>query len=116
MSSDGGLGPIDLGEPDPDAATPLSPEADVEPDAETVDAGSEPDGAVEPDAGPEPAAGPEPDAGPAGADQGRTPGPAHSDPVLPHRAWEDDDRAWGGSKGADSDDERYLRDVPPHWS
>ena len=36
-------------------------------------------------------------------------------PVLPTRAWEDDDRAWG-DRGSDGDDERFLREKPPHWS
>ena len=27
--------------------------------------------------------------------------------------WEDDDRAWGGA--VDEDDERILRERPPHW-
>lgn len=33
-------------------------------------------------------------------------------PVLPDRAWEDDDRAWGD---AGDDDDRILRERPPHW-
>jgi len=33
--------------------------------------------------------------------------------VWRNTAWEDDDRAWGG-RGED-DDERILRERPPHW-
>jgi len=29
------------------------------------------------------------------------------------RAWEDDDRAWG--EGANGDEDRIRREVPPHW-
>ncbi|CAM3438300.1 hypothetical protein OCAE111667_09980 [Occultella aeris] len=38
-----------------------------------------------------------------------------SEPTIPNRAWEDDDRAWGDG-ASDSDDDRLRRDVPPHWS
>lgn len=37
------------------------------------------------------------------------PGP----PLIPDRAREDTDEAWGDSADHDS---RYLRDKPPHWS
>lgn len=33
--------------------------------------------------------------------------------VLPDRAWEDDDRAWNDRER--DDDERILRERPPHW-
>ncbi|WP_152192258.1 hypothetical protein [Georgenia satyanarayanai] len=37
-----------------------------------------------------------------------------AEPVLPDRAGEDTDAAWGElPEGAD--DARYLRDKPPHW-
>ncbi|PWD51951.1 hypothetical protein C8046_16160 [Serinibacter arcticus] len=36
-----------------------------------------------------------------------------SQPVIPERAWEDDDRAWGDGGGDDED--RILRERPPHW-
>ncbi len=51
-----------------------------------------------------------------------TPAPATArvapEPVLPVRAAEDTDRAWGGAwrESDDSNDERLLRDKPPHWS
>jgi hypothetical protein len=36
--------------------------------------------------------------------------------VLPTTASEDTDRAWGDWRaGADPDDERLLRERPPHW-
>lgn len=34
-------------------------------------------------------------------------------PVLPDRATEDTAAAWGD--GEEDDDERYLRERPPHW-
>ena len=34
-------------------------------------------------------------------------------PVLPDRAWEDTDSAWGDRSG--DDDDRILRERPPHW-
>lgn len=37
-----------------------------------------------------------------------------SAPVLPDRASEDTDAAWG-ELPTGSDDARYLRDKPPHW-
>lgn len=36
------------------------------------------------------------------------------EPVLPDRAAEDTDAAWGELPEG-SDDARYLRDKPPHW-
>ena len=36
-----------------------------------------------------------------------------SPPLIPDRAREDTDEAWGDSADHDS---RYLRDKPPHWS
>lgn len=33
-------------------------------------------------------------------------------PVIPDRAWEDDDRAWGDGR---DDEDRILRERPPHW-
>lgn len=36
-----------------------------------------------------------------------------SPPLIPDRAQEDTDEAWGDSADHDS---RYLRDKPPHWS
>lgn len=34
--------------------------------------------------------------------------------MVPQRAWEDDPRAWG--EGPEDDDDRLLREKPPHWS
>lgn len=37
------------------------------------------------------------------------------EPVLPQQTWDEDPRAWGEhADGGDSDDERILREVPPH--
>ncbi len=36
-----------------------------------------------------------------------------SPPLIPDRAREDTDEAWGDEADQDS---RYLRDKPPHWS
>jgi hypothetical protein len=35
-------------------------------------------------------------------------------PVLPQQTRDDDPREWGEERGGDSDDERILREVPPH--
>ena len=35
-------------------------------------------------------------------------------PVLPGRSADDSDTGWG-ERPTDDDDERFLRDVPPHW-
>ncbi len=34
-------------------------------------------------------------------------------PLLPDRSADDSDTGWG--EGPDSNDDRLLRDVPPHW-
>jgi hypothetical protein len=36
-------------------------------------------------------------------------------PLIPTRAWEDVDEAWGGSRGGSSRDDEIRRDKPPHW-
>jgi hypothetical protein len=36
-----------------------------------------------------------------------------AEPVLPGRSADDTDTGWG--ERPQDDDERYLRDVPPHW-
>ncbi|MEV7973399.1 hypothetical protein [Cellulomonas sp. NPDC089187] len=36
------------------------------------------------------------------------------DQVTPQRSTDDGDTGWG-ERPADSNDERLLRDVPPHW-
>ncbi len=35
--------------------------------------------------------------------------------VLPNRSKDDVDAAWGDADGGWNDDERFLREVPPHW-
>ncbi|WP_127573476.1 hypothetical protein [Georgenia faecalis] len=52
-------------------------------------------------------------------EDGATPGPTEPatpvrEPVLPDRASEDSDTAWGEYRG-DSNDDRLRRDKPPHW-
>ena len=39
--------------------------------------------------------------------------PASDDPVLP-RSPDESDVGWGG-RAEDDDDERFRREVPPHW-
>lgn len=36
-------------------------------------------------------------------------------PVLPNRSKSDTDAAWGDARRDRDDDERFLREVPPHW-
>jgi len=36
-------------------------------------------------------------------------------PLIPTRAWEDNDEGWGGSSGGSSRDDEIKRDKPPHW-
>ena len=43
---------------------------------------------------------------------------ASDGPVLPEQTRDDTDEGWGGRDREDwpgDDDERYLRDRPPHW-
>lgn len=47
-----------------------------------------------------------------GADGGRR---LADEGVLPDRAAEDSDTVWRWSDGADTNDERLLRERPPHW-
>ena len=55
-----------------------------------------------------------PDDRPSDAMQGKA--PARDDtPVIPERSSDDSDEGWERSGSDDSDDERYLRDRPPHW-
>lgn len=35
-------------------------------------------------------------------------------PVIPGRSADDSDTGWGDER-SDSNDDRLLRDVPPHW-
>jgi hypothetical protein len=36
------------------------------------------------------------------------------DPLLPEQTRDDDPRTWGENPQGDDDDERILREVPPH--
>ncbi len=47
----------------------------------------------------------------------QTPEPVPSaEPVLPTQTGDDTDRGWGGRDWDErDDDERYLRERPPHW-
>lgn len=47
-------------------------------------------------------------------EQPAAPRPRAAEPVLPSRAAEDTDAAWGELPEG-TDDARYLRDKPPHW-
>lgn len=47
------------------------------------------------------------------APRGSDPADAPAAPILPDRASEDRDEAWGDRSG--DDDERILRERPPHW-
>ena len=38
------------------------------------------------------------------------------EPVLPEQTRDDDPRSWGERSAGDDDDERILREVPPHHS
>jgi hypothetical protein len=44
----------------------------------------------------------------------RTPRPVDDGPLIPDRSADDSDTGWG-ERGEDSNDDRLLRDVPPHW-
>ena len=39
---------------------------------------------------------------------------ADADPVIPTRSADDTDEGWGEPSGP-ADDERFIREVPPHW-
>lgn len=51
------------------------------------------------------------------APAGETPSrPDAAEPLLPTRGADDEDTGWGETPGgAGGNDERLLRDVPPHW-
>jgi len=49
-----------------------------------------------------------------GRDAPRRPRPGDDGPVVPDRAAEDRPEAWG-ERADEDDDERYLRERPPHW-
>ena len=42
------------------------------------------------------------------------PAPPAPSPILPTQSWEDTDVGWGEYAERDNDD-RLLRDRPPHW-
>ena len=54
-----------------------------------------------------------------GRDRGTAPGDGvdaeREVPVDDERSADDADLGWGDRPQADGDDERYLRDRPPHW-
>ncbi|HEY0186907.1 MAG TPA: hypothetical protein VGC67_05420 [Cellulomonas sp.] len=49
-----------------------------------------------------------------GRPTGRTDRPVDDTPLIPDRSADDSDTGWG-EQGTGSNDERLLRDVPPHW-
>lgn len=51
------------------------------------------------------------DAAPAPAPAAR---PVDDTPLIPGRSADDSDAGWGDDR-SDSNDDRLLRDVPPHW-
>lgn len=53
-----------------------------------------------------------PDRRPEDADTPRP--PVDDTPLIPGRSADDSDSGWGDDRG-DSNDDRLLRDVPPHW-
>jgi hypothetical protein len=40
--------------------------------------------------------------------------PVDDSPLIPGRSADDSDAGWGDDR-SDSNDDRLLRDVPPHW-
>lgn len=40
--------------------------------------------------------------------------PVDDTPLIPSRSADDSDTGWGDDR-SDSNDDRLLRDVPPHW-
>ena len=110
--------PVALAEPEPRP----EPEAPPEPVDETpvpveIEAEDE-DDIIDPhDTGPR-------DEGPASArpvmptPQPVAPGPTTRGterPLIPTRAWEDDDRGWGASPTSPSREDEIKREKPPHW-
>lgn len=53
---------------------------------------------------------PAPDGGAPGSPD---PGGGPAEPLLPGRSADDEDTGWG--EGPEGNDDRLLRDVPPHW-
>lgn len=39
----------------------------------------------------------------------------HDDEVLPEQTSDDTDRGWGEAADDPDDDERLIREKPPHW-
>ena len=87
------------------------PEVEAEPELEPE---PEPEPELEPE--PEPEPDPEPvEASPSDAWQPRkVPVKGVGRPLIPTRAWEDEDAAWG-DRGSSSRDDEIKRDRPPHW-
>lgn len=89
-----------------DDVEPGDDDADTEPELEDE---PEPEPETEPE--PEPDAEPEPDTEP---EPRRTPVKGVDRPLIPTRAWEDEEAAWGDRSGRSRDDE-IRGDRPPHW-
>ena len=45
----------------------------------------------------------------------RSASPTDDEPVLPDQTADDTDRGWGERDDDLSDDERLIREKPPHW-
>jgi len=120
-------------EAEPWAVSATSDEVEPAPDDQVaVDGDEEPSGATSPldDAQPESDDQPEPEPGHRAPRRAESPGTmttASGDmlprrpitrgvdrPLIPTRAWEDEDAGWGDRGGANRDDE-IKRDKPPHW-
>jgi hypothetical protein len=100
-------------EPEPEPEQELEPEAEPEPEPELeLDLNLEPNLGTEPNPAPEP----EPTGvSPSAAWQPRkVPIKGVGRPLIPTRAWEDEDAAWG-DRGAGSRDDEIKSDRPPHW-
>ncbi len=107
--SAGEPGDADLAAADATEEEPVSePEQPEQPEQEKPEAEAETEHTAEP----EPSEG-APQIKPATASA--RPAPRGADrPLIPTKAWEDSDEAWGG-RGSSSRDEEILREKPPHW-
>ncbi|NYI40582.1 hypothetical protein [Demequina lutea] len=100
---------------EPELETEPEPEVETEPETEPE---PEPEVEPEPELEPEPEPEPAPEratVSPSEAWQPRkTPVKGVGRPLIPTRAWEDEDAAWG-DRGPGSRDDEIKRDRPPHW-
>jgi len=105
--------------PEPDVAPVVEPKPEPEPEPEP-DVEREPESApeVELEAEPEVESASETEPLPATASEAWQPRKAPvkgvGRPLIPTRAWEDEDAAWG-DRGGNSRDDEIKRDRPPHW-